>query len=146
MSASKSNQSSTLVAFPLDCADEIAERIGDVVSSIKSTSDVDSHAINKMVVKFESGALLTLDGQFPACAFMKPALEKEQELTGSTLTGFTYSKFGPDEPIKGTNRYRQPYRIEFKTTDSVIVFDWAAIGSSDFDVDPRPRVSHRTAA
>jgi hypothetical protein len=146
MSASKPNQSNTLVAVPLDCADEIAERFGDVVSSTKSTSDVDDHTINKLVIKFESGAVLTLDGQFPARAYMEPAVKKEQELVGSKLTGLIYSKVGPEEPIKGANRYRQPYRIEFKTTDTVIAFDWVAIGSSDFDVDPRPRVSHRTAA
>jgi hypothetical protein len=146
MSASNQKQSNTTTPVPLDCAAEIADRFGDVVSSTKSTSDVDGHAINKMVIKFESGAVLTLDGQFPARAFMEPAEEKEQELVGSALNGLTYSKVGPDEPIKGTNRYRQSYRIEFKTTDKVIAFDWVAIGSSDFDVDPRPRVSHRTAA
>jgi hypothetical protein len=144
MSANKKTKSDNLTAVPLDCATEIAERSGDVVSSIKSTSDVDGHAINKMVIKFESGAVITLDGQFPACAFLVPAEQNQEALIGSTLTGLTCSKVGPGETLKGTNQYRQPYRIEFKTTDAAIVFDWAAVGSSDFDVDPRPRVSHRT--
>jgi hypothetical protein len=69
----------------------------------------------------------------------------QQELVGSALRSFRFRKSGAEEAIKGTDRFRQRYLVELETGDAVTTFDWIAIISPDFDVDPRPRISHRAA-
>lgn len=117
--------------------------IGEVITGFRCSSS--NEKIDKLVLQFESGAVLSIDGRFPARACMVGTDEELNALVGKCLKGLVFLRARAAHSSKTPGHYERDFRIVFDLDGVQKHLEWRALGNDAFDVDPAPRVFARAA-
>jgi hypothetical protein len=114
--------------------------VGQRISDIRLSHRADG-AVERLVLMFEDGGSLSIDGRFPASAAMVAAAAELTMMPNAIFERLTCLE---ESAVRnGGNVTSRTYRADFALQGRVIKTLWTTSEHPEFDVSAQPRLAYR---
>lgn len=115
--------------------------LGEVIVQVRVASS-ENDLKQRLVLKFENGASLVVDGGFPANSVLETAESDIATLEGETFRGILCVKRGDGLVLSADTRQDQLF-MKFICSEREFETEWKTVTHLNFDVDAEPSVRFR---